>query len=172
MHSSPLLKGVPLMGGTFEIEEENGQKISPEEVSKMLTDYIIQGQVMTLVMGLVDPSDDNWNGPLYVSTHIYAIDYMTGSQLINALTNWNGQLAFDLMSLPVHIPDPNPNSDSSTSETPSQTTQARSILESCLQQSFGFKLAHGVILRIFKVTLGSLWREHDGSDIVPGTCAH
>jgi hypothetical protein len=41
MHRSPLLKGVPLMGGEFTIEEEGGRNIGKEEVSRMLTDYII-----------------------------------------------------------------------------------------------------------------------------------
>jgi len=53
MHSSPLLKELPLLGGRHTIEE-GGKKIGPAEVSKMLTDYVIQGQVMTLVVGLVD----------------------------------------------------------------------------------------------------------------------
>mgnify|MGYP001606407345 FL=1 len=39
-------------------------------------------------------------------------------------------------------------------------------------ESFGFKLAHGLILRVFKETLGSLWRKHEGSDDIPGTYAH
>lgn len=40
MHSSPLLKGIPLMEGTFMIDE--GEKnIGTEEVSRMLTDYVI-----------------------------------------------------------------------------------------------------------------------------------
>jgi hypothetical protein len=56
MHHSPLLKRVPLMGGSLTIEEE-GKTIGLEEVSKRLTDYIIQGQAMTLVMGLVDEED-------------------------------------------------------------------------------------------------------------------
>jgi hypothetical protein len=50
--------------------------------------------------------------------------------------------------------------------------QAREIVEACLQKSFGFKLAHGLILRVFGDTLGSLWRKHEGSDNVPGTYAH
>ena len=62
MHSSPLLKGVPILGDENLSFEENGRKFSPEEVGKMLTDYITQGQVMALVMGLVDEEGD-WNGP-------------------------------------------------------------------------------------------------------------
>ena len=72
MHSSELLKGVPLMGGEFTIEEE-GKYIGKEEVSRMLTDYIIQGQVISMVMGLVD-DEDGWNGPEYVAKHVYAIE--------------------------------------------------------------------------------------------------
>ena len=40
MHGSLLLKEIPLIGGSFMIEEEE-KKIRPEEVSRMLTDYII-----------------------------------------------------------------------------------------------------------------------------------
>lgn len=50
--------------------------------------------------------------------------------------------------------------------------KAREIVEACLQKSFGFKLAHGIILTAFKFTLGSLWRANEGSDDVPGTYAH
>src|ERR1700761_4399070 len=49
---------------------------------------------------------------------------------------------------------------------------ARKIVEACLQKSFGFKLAHGLILKVLGDTLGSLWRKHEGSDNVPGTYAH
>jgi hypothetical protein len=161
MHSSPLLKGVPLMGGSFTIEE-NEKKIEAAEVSKMLSDYIAQGQVMTMVMGLVD-EEDNWDGPKYVAEHVYAIEYMMGSQLINEITAWDGQKAFDAMSLSL----PRDGEVESAGQ-----RQAREIVEACLQKSFGFKLAHGLILRVFKETLGSLWRKHDGSDNVPGTYAH
>ena len=41
-----------------------------------------------------------------------------------------------------------------------------------MQRSFGFKLAHGLILRVFGDTLGKLWRKHEGSDDVQGTYAH
>jgi hypothetical protein len=43
LHTSPLLNGLPLMGdgASFTIQEGD-KKIEPEEVSKMLTDYIIQ----------------------------------------------------------------------------------------------------------------------------------
>lgn len=160
MHSSPLLKGVELMGGSFTIEEDEST-ISAEECSKLLTDYIIQGQAMTMVMGLIDEKD-NWNGPKYSAEHVYAIEYMEGSQLINELTAWNGQKAFDLMSLPM-------TRDNEVES--SEQREAREIVETCLKKSFGFKLAHGLILRVFGETLGSLWREHDGSDVVPGTYA-
>lgn len=161
MHSSPLLRGVPLMGGDFTIEE-GGKRIEAEEVSRMLTDYIIQGQVMTMVMGLVD-EEDGWDGPQYVAEHVYAIEFMVGAQLINELTEWDGQLAFRLMSLSL------PKDGEVES---AEQKMAREIVEACLQRSFGFKLAHGLILRVTGHTLGSLWRKHEGSDNVPGTYAH
>jgi len=114
---------------------------------------------MTLVMGLID-EQDSWNGPEYVAKHIYAIEYMVGSQLINEYTAWNGQRAFDLMSLLL------PGHD----ETETQDQKlAREIVEGCLSRSFGFKLAHGLIIRVLGQTLGSLWRRHTGSDDVVGT---
>jgi len=162
MHASPLLKGIPLLGAKEPLSfEEDGKKFGPEEVSKMLSDYITQAQVMTMVMGLIDQEDD-WDGPKYVAEHVYAMDYMVGSQLINVFTEWNGPKAFELMSLPL------PNMDEVESD---EQKQARDIVEGCLQQSFGFKLAHGLILRVMGDTLGSLWRKHDGSDNVPGTYA-
>ncbi|KAJ9294731.1 hypothetical protein DTO271G3_6651 [Paecilomyces variotii] len=162
MHSSPLLKGVPLMGGWFTIEEEDGTVINVEDSGKLLTDYIIQGQVMTMVMGLVD-DEDGWDGPKYVAEHVYGIEFMEGSQLINVFTEWNGRKAFELMSLPL----PKEGEEESAEQ-----KQAREIIEACLQKSFGFKLAHGLILRVYKETLGSLWRDNEGSDNVPGTYAH
>lgn len=128
----------------------------------MLTDYIIQGQVMTMVMGLVE-EEDGWDGPNYVAEHVYSIEFMVGAQLINELTKWDGQKAFNLMSLPL------PKEDEVES---TEQKQAREIVEACLQKSFGFKLAHGLILRVCGDTLGSLWRKHEGSDNVPGTYAH
>jgi len=86
-----------------------------------------------------------------------------GSQLINDLTGWVGQKAFDLMSLSL----PKEGDDESADQ-----KQAREIVEACLRKSFGFKLAHGLILRVLGPTLGSMWRKHDGSDNVPGTYAH
>jgi len=161
MHSSPLVKGAPVLGGSLTIEEE-GKTIGPVEVSRMLTDYVIQGQVITLVMGLVDEEDD-WDGPKYVAEHVYGIEYMQGSALINAMTGWDAKKAFDLMSLSV------PKEGEAESV---EQKKAREIVEACLQRSFGFKLAHGFVLRVFKETLGSLWRKHVGSDDVPGTYAH
>ncbi|MCJ1290708.1 hypothetical protein MMC34_002250 [Xylographa carneopallida] len=162
MHVSPLLKGVPLMGSDTITMEKDGKKLGPEEVKKILTDYIIQGQVISLVMGLIDEEDD-WNGPKYVAEHVYAIEYMVGSQLINEFTAWDGQKAFRLMSLSL------PKEGEVESE---EQKQAREIVEACLQKSFGFKLAHGLILKVLGPTLGSLWRQHEGSDDVPGTYAH
>lgn len=162
MHSSPLLKGIPLMGGWFTIEKEDGTVISVEDSSKILTDYIIQGQVMTMVMGLVD-EEDGWDGPKYVAEHVYGIEFIEGSQLINTFTEWNGRKAFELMSLPL---------PKEGEEETAEQKQAREIVETCLQKSFGFKLAHGLILRVCKETLGSLWRDNEGSDNVPGTYAH
>ena len=79
-------------------EEPEGREIGKEKVSMMLTDYIIQGQAMTLVMGLVD-EEDNWDGPKYVAERVYGIDSLVGSLLINDRTAWNGKKAYDLMSL-------------------------------------------------------------------------
>ena len=160
MHGSPLLRGIPLMGSSLTIEEGE-KKIGPEEVSRMLTDYIIQGQVMTMVMGLVDEGD-GWDGPQYVAEHVYAIEFMVGAQLINEMTAWDGQKAFNLMSLSI------PREGEVES---AEQKQAREIVEACLQKSFGFKLAHGLILRVCGDTLGSLWRKHEGSDDVSGTYA-
>ncbi|CRL19252.1 unnamed protein product [Penicillium camemberti] len=94
--------------------------------------------------------------------HFYAIEFMEGSQLINELTSWNGREAFDLLSLPM------PKEGEEESE---RQKMAHEIVEACLSRSFGFKLAHGLILRVNKVTLGSLWRDNPGSDVIPGTYA-
>ncbi|TGJ81241.1 hypothetical protein E0Z10_g7520 [Xylaria hypoxylon] len=151
MHASPLLKGPKLIGQRF-----------PEAIRKKLTDYIIQGYCLTLTMGLID-DEDGWDGPTYCAKHIYAIDYMVGSQLIQQYTNWNGTEAFRLMSLALPKAGEEENADHK---------KAREIVEGCLVRSFGFKLAHGYILQVVGETLGSLWRKHDGSDNVPGTYAH
>ncbi|KAL2068457.1 hypothetical protein VTL71DRAFT_16555 [Oculimacula yallundae] len=161
MHASPLLKGVPLMGGSFSIDDEQG-KHDAVETSKMLTDYIIQGQVFSMVMGLVD-EEGGWNGPEYVRDHVYAIEFIVGAQLINDLTAWDGQKAFDLLSLQMPQEEGKENDEQAT---------ARNIVVQCLTRSFGFKLAHGMILRVHPHTLGSLWMKHPGSDVVVGTYAH
>ena len=161
MHKSVLLKGVPLMKAIAE-NEEGKKRMGEEELSRALTDYIIQGQVMSMVMGLVD-EEDGWDGPEYVAQHVYAIEFMVGSQLINDMTAWNGRKAFDLMSLSL------PKLGEVENE---EQKEARNIVEACLQKSFGFKLAHGLILKVLGDTLGSLWRKYEGSDDVKGTFAH
>ncbi|KAI9931143.1 hypothetical protein ASPWEDRAFT_22994 [Aspergillus wentii DTO 134E9] len=161
MHASPLLRGIPLMGGTFTITDDDGTFIGPDETSRLLTDYIIQGQAITAVMGLVD-AEDNWDGPAYSVVHVYALNFMEGSQLVNEFTAWDGRRAFELMSLRM------PGEGEGESE---EQGKAREIVEACLSRSFGFKLAHGLILRVNKVTLGSLWRDNPGSDVVDGTYA-
>lgn len=162
MHSSPLLRGVPLIGDSSLKIERDGKTIGPEEVKKMLTDYIIQGQVMKMVMGLID-EEDGWDGPKYVAEHVYAIEFMMGSQLINKITAWDGRKAFELMSLSL------PKAGEAENE---EQKQARHIVEECLSKSFGFKLAHGMIIKVLGDTLGSLWRKQEGSDDMPGTYAH
>jgi hypothetical protein len=128
----------------------------------MLTDYITQGQVIIMAMSTFDEEDD-WNGPKYVAEHLFAMDYMVHSQLINEYTAWNGPRAWELMNL--SLPK--------KGETESEDQQfARTIVENCLSRSFAFKLAHGLIVRVMGETLGSLWRKHTGSDDVPGTYAH
>jgi len=162
MRHSPLLKGVPLLEGGSPGFTENGKWFPPEEVDAMLSDYIVQSQAMTMVMGLID-EEDNWNGSEYVDQHVWAMDFMPGSQLINDLTEWNGPRAFELMSLSL----PQAGEEESADQ-----AKAREIVEACLSRSFGFKLAHGLIIRVMGDTLGSLWRKHEGSDDVPGTYAH
>lgn len=162
MHASPLLKGLPLMSGAGFAFEEDGQKYSEEDVGKLLSDYIIQGQAMSMVMGLVD-DEEAWNGPAYVANHVWATDFMAGSQLINEYTAWNGSRAFELMSLPL---------PAKVEEESSDQQLAREIVENCLSRSFGFKLATGLILRVLGDTLSSLWRKHEGSDYVERTYAH
>ncbi|KAF6805070.1 capsule polysaccharide biosynthesis protein [Colletotrichum sojae] len=155
LHAHPLLRGIPLLGQTFTQAGNAG-------FSEKLTDYITQGQVITMVMSIVDDERD-WNGPAYTTEKIFAPDYMVGSQLINEYTSWNGVKAFELMSQSL------PESGSVESE---DQKLARTIVEDCFKRSFGFKLAHGLILQVFGDTLGSLWRKHEGSDNVPGTYAH
>ncbi|EPS32627.1 hypothetical protein PDE_07587 [Penicillium oxalicum 114-2] len=161
MCKSPLLKGVPILESPKGFEKD-GKTYTKDEASHILTDYITQGQVISLVMGLID-EEEQWNGPAYAAKRIYAIDYMVGSQLINEMTAWNGPRAFELMSLSL----PGENEPESADQ-----QQAREIVEACLRRSFAFKLAHGLILTILGDTLGSLWRKHEGSDDVPYTYAH
>ncbi|KAI1437282.1 hypothetical protein GGR50DRAFT_645663 [Xylaria sp. CBS 124048] len=151
MHANPLLKGPGLIGPRF-----------AEDVRKKLTDYIIQGYCLTVVMGLVD-AEDGWDGPAYCAEHVYAVDYMVGSQLVQQFTDWSGAEAFRLLSLPLPATGGGESADQK---------RAREIVEACLSRSFGFKLAHGYIVQVVGETLGSLWRRHDGSDNVPGTYAH
>lgn len=154
MHLSPLLKGLSLLG-----EAEHAP-----EVQTALSDYIIQGQATRMVMGSVDQDDgDGWDGPRYVTQHVYAMDYMVGSQLVNEMTAWDGQRAFELLSLRLPAEGEAESADQKT---------AREIVEACLSKSFAFKLAHGLILAVLGDTLGSLWRKHEGSDDIPGTYAH
>ncbi len=100
---------------------------------------------------------------MYCAKHVYAIEFMVGAQLINDLTAWNGVEAFRLLSLPV----PKPGEEESEDQ-----HKAKHIVQSCLQNSFGFKLAHGMVVQVLGETLGSLWRAHPGADDVEGTYAH
>lgn len=160
MRLSPLLKGVPLTATDLSFEED-GRVVSAQRTREILTDYIIQGQAMSMVMGLVD-EETGWDGPRYVAERVFAIEYMEGSQLINDLTAWDGPRQFRLMSQQMPA--------EGEPETEDQKV-ARGIVEACLARSFGFKLAHGLILKVLGETLGSLWRKHPGSDVVPGTYA-
>ncbi|RDA94755.1 hypothetical protein CP533_6768 [Ophiocordyceps camponoti-saundersi (nom. inval.)] len=162
LHASPLLKGVPLMDASGMSFVEGEKTYGPDEISRMLGDYIVQGQAMSLVMGLVDDGE-GWNGPKYVAEHVFAMDYMPGSQLINEMTAWDGPRQFELMSLPLPHAGQHESDDQKL---------ARQIVEACLRRSFGFKLAHGLILRVMGDTLGSLWRKHQCADDVPGTYGH
>ena len=71
MNGSVLLKGVPLMGENCrnKVEGKNIGKekrnIGKEEKRRLVTGYIIQTQVMSMVMGLVD-DEDGCNGPQYM----------------------------------------------------------------------------------------------------------
>ncbi|KAK4224288.1 hypothetical protein QBC38DRAFT_485770 [Podospora fimiseda] len=160
MHSHPLLASVPLMGQTLTLKE--GDKVfSSQECAALLTDYIIQGQVMTLVLGLID-TETNWDGPTYAKEKIYTLEFMLGAQLINQYTAWNGPKAFQLMSMSL----PKEGEE----ETEDQRL-AKETVENCLSRSFGFKLATGIILRFYGDTLGSLWKKYPGSDCVEGTYA-
>ncbi|KAF2757387.1 hypothetical protein EJ05DRAFT_476654 [Pseudovirgaria hyperparasitica] len=151
MRDSPLLAGLPPWDGAF----------SPD-VKARLEDYIAQGRVMQHVMQSVDAGDDAWDGPAYVRTHVYAPDYTEHSQLINEFTSWSGPRAYALLSLRL------PGADEEEDE---DHAHARTIVESCLSRSFAFKLAHGLIVSVLGETLGSLWRDNEGSDVGEGTYA-
>ena len=84
--------------------------------------------------------------------------------MCNEFTNWDGRLAFELLSL--RLPEAE-----GEQETEAQA-RARALVEGCLSKSFAFKLAHGLIVKVMGDTLGSLWRKNPGSDDVPGTYAH
>lgn len=162
MHASPLLRGLPLMGSDdMTMTDADGRVHDSDEVRRLLTDYIIQGQVMARVLGLVDDAD-GWDGPAYARQHVYALDFLTGSQLINALTDWDGPRQFALLSQRLPAEGVTESADQ---------RRAREIVEQCLRRSFGFKLATGLILRVMGDTLSSLWRRHEGSDVAPGTYA-
>lgn len=158
----PLLAGVPLLGEGLAFDDrETGRRIEGLEMQIMLTDYIIQAQVISAVLGCVD-EEEKWNGPEYFAKRVYSIDFEIGSQLINTYTKWDGRVAWELLKL--QLP--------SDGEIESDDHQrAREIVEGCLERSFGFKLAHGLILRVMGPTLGSLWRDFPGSDDVEGTYA-
>lgn len=163
MHTSPLLNGLKPLGQGADWTIKEGDRVyTHEEVAAMVTDYIIQGQVIKLVLGLVD-EEDGWNGPEYLRNHVFAMEYMEGSQLINQLTAWSGPRQFELMSLSLPKKGEEESADQKV---------AREIVDACLSRSFGFKLAHGIIIRVMGQTLGSLWRKHKGADDVPGTYAH
>ncbi|GAB7355452.1 hypothetical protein MBLNU459_g5957t1 [Dothideomycetes sp. NU459] len=113
MHSSPLLKGAPMMGDSTLTFKEKDRTIGHEEAGRMLTDYIIQGQAMTMVMGLVD-EEGGWDGPRYVAEHVYGIDFMASVEEAESLfhatyhlyqhkTSSTRQIACDSYSLPAHI---------------------------------------------------------------------
>ncbi|KOS19806.1 hypothetical protein ESCO_001074 [Escovopsis weberi] len=161
MGRSSLIKHAPLKIGHSWSFEEDGKVYSPSDIDEMLADYLIQGYVMTLVLGLIDP-EDGWNGPEYSAKHIYAMDYMVGSQLINEMTAWNSPKQFRLMSLQM------PREGELESE---EQKEAREIVEACLTRSWGFKLAHGLIVRVLGDTLGTLWKQNPDSDHAPGTYA-
>jgi len=109
-------------------------------------------RAMCSVMGLVNEEDD-WNGPKYVAEHVYSIDHLVGSQLIDDMTGWDRKKAFDLMLLSLLKEGEVESADQK---------QEREILKACLQKSFACKSAHGLIFRMFGETLGSLWRKHTG----------
>jgi len=152
----PVVRGVLLICDSFMIEEEE-RSIGPQDVGRMLADYIVQGQAMGLVMGLVNEEDD-WNEPKYVVEHMYSIDHVVGSQLIDDMTGWDRKKAFDLMLLSLLKEGEVESADQK---------RAREIVKACLQKSFACKSAHELILRMFGETLGSLRRKHVALDDMP-----
>jgi len=175
MHQSPLLADVPLM--QCDITFTDGSRTyGPAESSLLLTDYIIQQRVITLVLGLDDPSpEDSWNGPQYAQDQVFAMPFMVGAQLINDMTQWDGCRAFELMSLPMRDVEQSPSGsspDTMDSKSAVDHQLAREIVTRILRESFGFKLATGLILKMVGPTLGSLWRDNPGADDVAGTYAH
>ena len=159
MHADPLLAGVPLLQDSRGMLGEAGRR--------ELSDYITQGQVLTAVLGLADEAD-GWDGPRYAAERVFAVDFAAGSQLANELTGWDGGLAFALLSQRL----PAAGGEAETETETAEQARARGLVEACLARSFGFKLAHGLIVKVMGETLGSLWRRHPGSDDVPGTYAH
>ncbi|KAE9376534.1 capsule polysaccharide biosynthesis protein [Stipitochalara longipes BDJ] len=153
MHTSPLLKGIPLM--------KHNSEISLSQQTE-LTDYHTQEQVITAVTGLVD-EETEWDGPKYVAERVYGIEDVEYSDLINEMTSWDGRKAFKLMSL--RLPE------GGDVEREDQRL-GREIVEACLQKSFSFKLAHGMIVKIAGETLGTLWRANDGSNDMPRSYSH
>lgn len=164
MHRSPLFTGLPLAGedNAGLTWTENGRTIALDEGRRILTDYLFQGQTINMVIGTVDDKD-GWNGPQYGRDHVFAIDFLTGSQLINDLTGWNGLRQFHLLSLSLPAGDEEETKDQK---------EAREVVEQCLTRSFAFKLATGLILRVMGDTLGTLWKNNAESDNVPNTYAH
>ncbi|GAB0133441.1 hypothetical protein EsDP_00001848 [Epichloe bromicola] len=167
MHTSVLLKELPLTPFHLSFAED-GKVYSAEDVTKMLADYyIIQGQAIRMVMSTENPSlriwqlplpkprsrpvqrtsvvfpEDGWNRPKYSAEHVFAIDYMIGSQLINKMTAWNSPRQFELMSLPL------PKAGEAGSK---DQKLARGIVEACLGKSFGPRARdnlyreHGLVL--------------------------
>ena len=162
MHAHPLLRSVPLMRADGLSFVEDGRQYAPTDVAVLLSDYIAQGQVMSLVLGLVDAAD-GWDGPAYATQRVFALEFMAGAQLVNELTGWDGRRAFELLSLSLPKPGEAESEDQA---------KAREIVEACLGRSFAFKLATGLIVRVMGDTLGSLWRKHEGADDIGGTYAH
>ncbi|KAJ4152741.1 hypothetical protein LMH87_009263 [Akanthomyces muscarius] len=89
---------------------QSGRTITLDEGRRLLTDYLFQGQTINMVIGTVD-EEDHWNGPQYGRDHVFAIDFLTGSQLINDLTNWNGLRQFQLLSLSLPADDEEETTD-------------------------------------------------------------